>query len=212
LEKIAFESAEVLLILLPGFVTSSILVTLTVRPSQTDFDKLIEALFFSFFIYVVCTLVPWTSGLPIVLAQSADSTNNLSVAIDLNALRSFVLTAFILAVIIGLFVSYLNTNDVLTKYLRRLSITRRSSRISVWSDVFHDVNSYVFVEFADGRRVRGWPTYFSDTPEEASIFLEQAAWLNEDGTAQEIDGAGILITKNMPIQNVSFVSPVKANP
>jgi hypothetical protein len=212
LEKLAFESAEVLLILLPGFVTSSILVALTVRPSQTEFDKVIEALFFSFLIYVLCALAPWTSGLPIVLARSAESTSDLSVSIDLIALRSFVLTAFILAVIIGLAVSYLNTNDILTKFLRHRSITRRWSRISVWSDVFHDVRSYVFVEFADGRRVRGWPTYFSDTPEEASIFLERAAWLDNDGTAQEIDGPGILITKNMPIQNVSFVSPVKVNP
>ena len=84
--------------------------------------------------------------------------------------------------------------------------------MSVWSDVFHDIRAYVFVEFADGRRVRGWPRYFSDTPEEGSIFLEQAAWLREDGTPEEIEGPGMLITRNMPILNFSFVSPVKANP
>jgi hypothetical protein len=62
LEKIAFESAEVLLILLPGFVTSWILVSLTVRPSQTDFDKIIEALFYSFVIYVFARLLHGPAG------------------------------------------------------------------------------------------------------------------------------------------------------
>ena len=72
----------------------------------------------------------------------------------------------------------------------------------MWSDVFHDITTFVIIEFTDGRRLRGWPRYFSDTPEEGSIFLEHAAWILDDVTPVEIEGPGILETNNLPIQTI----------
>jgi hypothetical protein len=127
---------------------------------------------------------------------------------DFGALRRFVIFAFIVAVTLGLTISYLQTNDVLTKRLRSAGFTRRSSRSSVWSDVFHDVDieSYALVEFVDGRRLLGLPAYFSDTPEEGSLFLAKAAWVDDSGQRlAEIEGPGILITRNLAIQTISFL-------
>jgi hypothetical protein len=49
--------------------------------------------------------------------------------------------------------------------------------------------------------------FFQIPPEEGSLFLERAAWILDDGTPVEIDGSGILITRNLQIQSVSFMGP-----
>ncbi len=108
---------------------------------------------------------------------------------------------------LGLVLSALQTNDIHTRILRWLRVTRATTRTSVWDDAFSDIKRYVLVEFSDGRRVMGWPRYISDTPEEGSLFLEYASWVLDEGEEQVINGPGMLITKNMPIQNVVFLDP-----
>ena len=197
------------LILLPGFVTAWIVLALTVRPPQTELDKIIEALFYSFLTYFLAVLVPGSE--PTVISVTSSQNDRLIPGIDFPGLRRFVVSAFLLSVSIGIIVSFLHTNDILTRLLRWVRVTRRSSRASVWSDVFHDVTTFAIIEFTDGRRIRGWPRYFSDTPEEGSLFLEQAAWILDDGTPLEIDGPGILITNKYPIQTVAFMKGVRNN-
>lgn len=197
-----FQAIQILLILLPGFFTARIVGALTVRPQATDFDKVIEALFYSFFVYFIC--VAFIGSSPILIQPKAEG-NGALIEFDLQSARRFIIWAFVVSTVLGLGVSFLVTKDWLTGVLRKAGITRRSSRISVWSDAFHDIDQFVIVEFTDGRRARGWPRMFSDTPDEASLFLERASWILDDGTPVDIDGAGLLITKNMSVQTVSFV-------
>lgn len=197
-----YQAIQILLILLPGFFCARIVGALTVRPQAGDFDKIIEALFYSFFVYFFCVAVIGTS--PILIEPKAGAYWN-AIEFDLQSARRFIISAFATSALLGLVVSYLVTNDVLTRVLRAIKVTKRSSRISVWSDAFHDIDQFVIVEFTDGRRARGWPRLFSDTPDEASLFLEKASWILDDGTPVDIKGAGLLITKNMGIQTVSFV-------
>lgn len=203
MESITFAGLEVLLLLLPGFVTSQIISALIVRPPRTELDKVIEALFYSFVIYSLCLVIPGAS--PFAIQRSAVGGPQL--VANVSGVRDFVLWAFGFSVAFGLFMSYANTNDLFTRVLRWVGFTTRSSRWSTWADVFHDRSGFVIVEFADGRRVRGWPRCVADVPEadQGIMFLEQASWLLDDGTAIDISGPGILITKNLPIESVSFV-------
>ncbi|MBF6561003.1 MAG: hypothetical protein IVW56_11985 [Candidatus Binataceae bacterium] len=197
-----YQGIQILLVLLPGFFTARIVGALTVRPNQTDLDKAIEALFYSFFVYFICVVFLRVNPLVVDIKVNAKSA---TLDINPDSLRNFVSWAFVVAGSLGLAISYLSTNDLVTGFLRWIKVTKRSSRISVWSDVFHDLDEFVVVEFTDGRRVRGWPRMFSDTPEEGSLFLEKASWILDDETPVEIHGAGILITKNLRIQSVSFI-------
>lgn len=208
MDSLTLQGLQILLILLPGFVTSWIVLALTVRPPQTELDKIIEALFYSFVTYFLSILTLGIKPTVIIITQTGGS--GMQLGVDVFALRQFVLWSFLLSVAMGLIISALNTNDLPTRFLRWARITRRSSRSSVWSDVFHDITAFVIIEFIDGRRLRGWPRYFSDTPEEGSIFLEHAAWILDDGTPVEIEGPGILVTKSLPIQTISFLSGVQS--
>ena len=53
----------------------------------------------------------------------------------------------------------------------------------------------------------GYLRYYSDDPEESSIFLEDAAWITEDAQIA-IDGPGILLTKESKIVFISFLDAV----
>jgi hypothetical protein len=61
----------------------------------------------------------------------------------------------------------------------------------------------VQVELADRRSVIGWLRYYSDRPENASLFLERASWVREDGGRTEIVGPGIL-PKSCVNSSISF--------
>ncbi len=88
----------------------------------------------------------------------------------------------------------------------------RSSRSSVWSDAFHDRGGVLQVELGDGRRVIGWLRYYSDEPQDSSLFLEKANWVGEDSSLIPIDGPGILITKDLGINWVEFLDSSTAEP
>ena len=80
-----------------------------------------------------------------------------------------------------------------------------SNRSSVWSDVFHEVRGVAQIELGDGRNVMGWIRYYADDPEDASIFLEKAAWVTPDNQLVHIIGPGILITRNLGIKHIMFL-------
>lgn len=203
MNPIGFETLLTLTILLPGFLSAAILNGLTVRRERTQLEKIVEALVFSFVLYALWTSLVLQQPLTIHSEKVEDKVTRYSISLE----PADVLWLFGLAVGFGLLMSLLVTNDIPTKLLRWLRITHVSTRSSVWGDVFIDIKKYVLVEFADGRRILGWPRYVSDTPDEASIFLEKASWVLDDGSEVPIHGPGILITKHMPIQSVSFLEP-----
>jgi hypothetical protein len=90
-------------------------------------------------------------------------------------------------------------------------VTERTARSSIWSDAFQDIkNTYVLVGLKDGRGVLGYLRYYSDDWEDASLFLEDAVWVDEAGEKLSIDGPGILLTKEAGIAFISFMNPKHA--
>ncbi len=113
----------------------------------------------------------------------------------------------LIALAIALLLSFSTNNDLHGWLLRKLRFTQRTARNSVWSDVFHDASGYVQVELVDGRNVLGWLKYYSDTPEESSLYLEDAAWIGPDNTKVPVKGPGILLTKESGIRTIMFLEP-----
>ncbi len=175
-----------LLVLLPGFLCARIVQTLFVRPQQTELDKIIEALLYSFIIYVLFALTFQT--------------------VKINALsRMHLIVLTVYSAGIGLFTAASLTNDWAGRLLRRLRVTQRTSNSSVWNDTFRTYGGYVLVELTDGRLIVGWVRYFADREEHASLFLEDAAWIDSDGKRTKIEGYGILLTRDSGIKNIMFV-------
>ena len=103
-------------------------------------------------------------------------------------------------------------HDALLRLFRRLSLTECTSRASTWNDVLQDVDGVAQVELSDGRSVIGWVRYYSDDPDDASLFLERAAWVKSDsGELEPIPGPGILLTKDAGIRSVMFLDEATGN-
>jgi hypothetical protein len=111
----------------------------------------------------------------------------------------------LLPIVFGFVSAFLIQRDSL-RFLRRIRLTDRTTRSSIWNDVLQDIDGVAQVELSDGRSVIGWVAYYSDDPDEASIFLERAAWV-KTGTdeLESIAGPGILLTKQAGIRAVMFL-------
>lgn len=202
MSAVGFEALAVLIILLPGFLAARTVQALCVRPSQTELDKVVEALLYSFVTYVVYAVI--LKRFPLQIIHEALPNGSQQSTPQIHSFDLLILLG--VSLLLALVASASITNDLHGRLFRFLRITKRTTRSSIWGDVFHDLSYYVQIQFADGRKVLGWPKYFSDTPEESSIFLENAAWVEKDGRLIDIPGPGILITRNMQIESIMFLS------
>jgi Family of unknown function (DUF6338) len=196
---------QVFLILLPGFSAAYVVQALATRRSQTDFERLIEALVFSFVIYVC--YVPLNGGrLPFHIQDDPAGKGNDTVLWEPAQL------AWLVGVTIAftLFaVAYFRFDG--NRLFRFLRLTERTTCNSIWNDIFEREaidNQPVQVELADGRSVLGILLYYSDTSDEGSVYLKDASWVDAEGQTIPIPGPGILLTKSCDIRSVSLLNPV----
>jgi hypothetical protein len=198
------EALGVFLLLLPGFSCAYIVQRLAVRPKQSELDKVIEALLFSFFLYLFAS--PFFSySLPLSWQKkTAEGIEQYTFQLNWPYLASLAA----LALASGILYSANLNHDWLLQLLRKLNITQRTARNSIWNDAFQDIpGSFVLVQLSGDRAVIGYLRYYSDEPEDASLFLEDAAWIvDKEGTQDPIDGPGILLTKLAGIESVSFLN------
>lgn len=192
---------QVLIFLLPGFVSAMILGALVVRRERAELRTVVEALAFSVLIYTCYSLVSNTS--PVVLKEVDDVTS-----ISFKGTEFLWLTLF--SVTIPLALSLIMNNDLHMKLARMLHLTKRTSRISVWFDAFYTYKRFVIINFEGGRRIRGWPMFYSDDPNNPYVFLWQPAWIVVNEKTQEtevieLDEEGILITPQQKIETIEFL-------
>jgi hypothetical protein len=91
------------------------------------------------------------------------------------------------------------------KFARIFKITKKTSRLSIWHDIFYDKKPLVIIDFADERRLFGWVEYFSDDPDKPYLYVAQPQWIiNDKYTPTGLEG--ILIT---PEQKISFIEFLK---
>ena len=97
------------------------------------------------------------------------------------------------------------------RLLRRLKVTNKTARDTVWLDVFTDQKRYLIVNLSDGRRVFGWPMYFSDTPKEGNLYLYDPSWITENGDYIDLDIHGLFLVKADNIDSIEFLNITKDN-
>lgn len=191
------EALAILFLLLPGFLCAYVTQALAVRKAQSDTEKVIEALIFSFVLYLL-TLSPFGYMLPLHWKSGQDGTFRIV------ADYPHLLTLSIMSIALGILYAASINHDWLMQLMRWARVTERTARTSIWNDAFQEVGGWVQVGFKDGRQILGWVRYYSDAAEDSSLFLERAAWI--DGRETDlIDGPGILLTSIAAIETVTFL-------
>ena len=72
--EIKFEALAVLLVLLPGFISARIVDSLCTKSKQSELDTVVEALIYSFFVYVL--LIASTGRLPFSVSVETKGTTS----------------------------------------------------------------------------------------------------------------------------------------
>ncbi len=182
------QALQVLYQLLPGFLVCWVFYGLTAHPKPSQFERVVQALIFSMIVKVVVARVrtaslwlgqhfhsfgPWTG----------DGENAASLAA---------------AIAIGLLVArFANDNSIhrwlsgwgayesIRKHIRwlpRWQFTKRTSMPSEWYSAFHRFELDVVLHMTNGRRLRGYPDEWSDSPDKGHITLYKPSWVLDDNT------------------------------
>jgi hypothetical protein len=200
---------QIILILLPGFSAAYVVQALATRRAQSDFERVIEAVVFSFIIYVC--YIPLNHGnLPFEIVKDQSGKTEDTVSWHPTQL---IWLAAVTAIFTLLAVIYIRFDG--NRLFRAIGLTERTTRNSIWNDILeHEAidNQPVQVELADGKNVLGVLLYYSDASDDDSVYLTQASWVDKDGKPVEIPGPGILLTKNSGIRSVSLLNPAPVTP
>jgi hypothetical protein len=204
--NISTETLTIFVFLIPGFVSSLILNTVVVRSDKDQFSKIVEALVFSFIIYVIISIV--NNDSPIHLKTTKiDKTITYSIAYNYKIL----IPVFTLSVLFPLVLGFFVVTDIHMIILRKIKITNKTSRDTAWLDVFTEQKRYIIVNLTDGRRIFGWPMYYSNSPEDGLLYLYDAAWINNDGEYVELDIHGLFLVKKDNMESIEFTTIDKVN-
>lgn len=198
--QISIETLVIFAYLIPGFVSTAILNAIIVRRSKDSFGQVVEALVFSFAIYALISI--YTGGSPVELdATIVGQTTTYMTTYN----PRVIIPVFTLALILPLILGASITNDWHMILLRKIKVTHKTARESVWLDVFTDQRRRIIVNLDDGTRVFGWPLYYSDTPEEGKVYLYRPAYLTKDGKTQPLPIHGLFLVKQQKIASIEFL-------
>ena len=116
--NISAETLTIFIFLIPGFVSTLIINTIIVRKEKDNLSKIIEALVFSFIIYVIMSMV---NGERSVLISSEQINSKTVYAVSYNS--SVIIPVAILSLMLPILLGFLSTTDIHMKLLRKLKIT-----------------------------------------------------------------------------------------
>jgi len=200
--KLTYETVNLLMLLMPGLLSSSIYNLLRRKVGLSTFDKIVEAFIFTFLIYIALNLTyGWE---PLAQAHKIGAEVVYTFSGDTNLIFLTLFYALILPLIWGTVVHY----DIHMGLFRYLKFTDRTSRDTAWDDVFTDEKRFLTIHLNDDRRITGWPMYYSNNKDEGFVYLTKAAaWIGEDNEYVNTESHGILIARER-IELVEFMNNI----
>jgi Family of unknown function (DUF6338) len=189
----------ILLFLLPGFVSVGVIEVLCVKNPKDVFGRVVEALIFTMLNlagFLACRAL--LEKIPRVKFDHAQFITPGNVSL-------MALCAAVIGVTVA---AEINNGWLLGVLNNRFHLTRKTSMPSTWNETWSHARKFVVVHLDDGRRIYGWPTFYSDSPEERALFLEDASWLDDDNRLiNEAAPISVLLDKHTGIKLVEFLEP-----
>lgn len=197
---------NLLLFLLPGFVTLKVREALAIVAKSSDFSRVVDAMLFTLLNYAIYFPVANALGLKqfTILGLRADSTGA-----SFQLVTPYLPALFLMlgtATALGIFVGMGTDRDWFYKFKTGLRLTRRPARIDVWADSFYEAKKkWILVQLEDGTQIIGWPFRYSDEPERRQLFLKDARVRRPDGVEYDVTGPGLLLTEASKIKLIEFL-------
>ncbi|WP_146166022.1 DUF6338 family protein [Stenotrophobium rhamnosiphilum] len=183
-EGLSKDFLELLTYLLPGFMSAWVFYGLTSHPKPSQFERVAQALIFTFIIRTLVPLCKWALEL---------AGNCIAIAPWSRAAEAG--TALVLALAFGAFLAYCTNTDSIHERLREAGLTARTSHPSEWFYVLSKKITFVILHMTDGRRLYGWPKEWPIEADKGQFYIMLPAWIQEDGTQVDLPQLdGILVS------------------
>jgi len=198
---------NVLIFLLPGFLSQRIAEGLIVTAKPSDLTRVIDALALSLVDYALYSILGiWLPLRPIPLTVA--ETGQLQVTRD--TAFGFLALCGIAVLIAVIFAKSTNAGWHYWILREKLHLTHKTGRIDVWYDVFSGFqDNWIQITLKNGKKFYGWAEYFSENPERRELFLREVLVTEADGRQYEVRGSGVLVTERAEIESIALINPVK---
>lgn len=184
--------------LMPGFLTAWVVYGLTTYTKPPQFERVVQALIYSFIVNAVVAVIEWAAliaGRFVVLGMWDK--------------RSELIYSTLIALALGLVLSYLMRSDKFFALARRFKLTSRTPFPSEWYGAFACFPRFVVLHLSGARRIAGYPEEWPTEPTTGHFRLTNAAWINEDNTETPLDGNESILIDAKQVEMVEFLKDVK---
>lgn len=195
------EAIGLLTYLLPGFTAAWLFYGLTSHQKPSQFERVVQALIFTFVIQVFLQPIKWL----FLLAGRMISFGTWGEPSELFG-------SFVLALALGSFVAYFTNNDSFHKLLRRNGFTSRTSHPSEWFCAFTEHVTYVILHLKDGRRLYGWPKEWPVDPQQGQFYVQVPSWIDESARAIDLPQLDGILVHVKDVEWVEFMKHEESKP
>lgn len=184
--------------LMPGFLTAWVVFGLTTYAKPSQFERIVQALIYS---YIVSALVAVTEPLLLLAGQC--------VRLGTWDHSAEVIASAVLAIALGLLLSFFMTNDAFFRRARRLGLTSRTPFPSEWYGAFAArPPRYVVLHLEGGRRITGYPLEWPTEPISGHFKLTDAAWLDDQNVEISLDTNDSILIAAKQVEMVEFLKNI----
>lgn len=180
--------------LMPGFLTAWVVYGLTTYTKPAQFERVVQALIYSFIINALVTALERA----LLLAGQYWQFGTWDRSVELIA-------SAVLAICLGVLLSFFMTNDSFFGLARRLRLTSRTPFPSEWYGAFAIKPSYVVLHLEGSRRISGYPVEWPTEPTSGHFRLTDAAWLDEENKETPLDRDESILIAAKQVEMVEFL-------
>ncbi len=180
--------------LMPGFLTAWVVYGLTTYTKPVQFERAVQALIYSFMVNALVVVIE-----PMLLFSGR------FVRLGIWDRSAELITSAVVAIALGLLLSFFMTNDAFFSRARRLRITSRTPYPSEWYGAFATKSRYVVLHLEGARRISGYPIEWPTEPISGHFRLTNAAWLDDKNQEIPLDGNDSILISAKQVGMVEFL-------
>jgi len=180
--------------LLPGFLAAWVFYGLTSHPKPSQFERVVQALIFTFIIQILIPPTKWA----LILAGEIYTVRPWDDVSEGAA-------SLVLAILFGALLAYLTNTDSAHKWLRSKGFTTRTSHPSEWYYVLSKKIMFVILHLHNGKRLYGWPKEWPVEPDKGQFYIMLPSWIKSDGNLIDLPQLDGVLVNAKDVAWVEFV-------
>lgn len=184
--------------LMPGFLTAWVVYGLTTYTKPPQFERVVQALIYSFIVNGVVAILE-------LLFLFAGGVVTLGVWNK----SSELIASTVVALVLGLVLSYYMRTDSFFRLARSLNLTSRTPYPSEWYGAFATKPRYLVLHLTGGRRISGYPVEWPTEPTIGHFRLTDAAWINDENIETPLNGDESILIEAKQVEMVELLKDQK---